>query len=329
MIDDALRPPPPTDPDAAAYKDWLHLNIFDHATGMVGLFNTSLHGSPTERASRTIGTALLHVPDIGWAGNVAVRGFDETAIGTSSVALDRMAVAAFGDRVLVSADYPDDAFGATITARIAARPVAIEERLTFGHGWISWYVVPRLTVSGSVTTGTTAIGLGRCSAYHDHNWGRWHWGDDVGWEWGAFVAEPPGPAIIVSRTTSRDHRRASRPMLLVEQAGTARRFSGGVALSLEGAFDAPLRRLPGVMAALHQDRARPWLPHRVRLRASDGIDRLDLSFTTRAAAQLIAADPVQRGYGFVHELVGSFAVQGTVAGQSCDCEGLGVFEYVQ
>ena len=329
MIDDSLRPPLPTDPDAPAYKDWLHLNIFDHATGAIGLFNTSLHGAPAAAASRTIGTALLHVPKIGWAGNVAVRGFDETAIGQSSVALDRLAVAAFPDRVLVSADYPDDAFGATITALTAARSVAVEERLAFGTGWISWYVVPRLTVSGSVTTSTTTIDLGRASAYHDHNWGRWHWGDDVGWEWGAFVAEAPGPAIVISRTTDRDHRRGGRPTLLVEQGGARRRFSGGVTLSLEGLFDAPLRRLPGVMAALHQDRAKPAIPLRVRVRAADGIDDIALTFTTRAAAQLIAADPFRPGYGFVHELVGSFAVRGNLAGERCDAEGLGVFEYVQ
>jgi hypothetical protein len=329
MIDDALRLPLPTDPDAPAYKDWLHLNIFDHATGVIGLFNTSLHGAPASSASRTIGTSLVHVPGIGWAGNVAVRGFDETAIGQSSVALDRLAVAAFFDRVLVSANYPDDAFGATVTARATARPVAVEERLPFGPGWISWYVVPRLTVSGSVTTRSTTIDLERASAYHDHNWGRWHWGDDVGWEWGAFIAESPGPTIVISRTTDREHRRGSRPTLLVDQADARRRFFGGVTLSLEGLFDAPLRRLPGVMAALHQDRAKPSIPHRVRIRATDGIDDIELTFTARAAAQLIAADPVQPGYGFVHELVGAFTVRGILAGERCDADGLGVFEYVE
>jgi len=329
MIDDALRPPLPTDPDALAYKDWLHLNVFDHATGVIGLFNTSLHGAPTAAASRTIGTALVHVPDIGWAGNVAVRGFDETAIGQSSVALDRLAVAAFPDRVLVSAHYPDDAFGATVTARAAARPVAVEERLAFGPGWISWYVVPRLTASGSVTTGTTTIDVRRASAYYDHNWGRWHWGDDVAWEWGAFMAESPGPAIVISRTTDREHRHGSRPTLIVEQSSARRRFSGGVTLLLEGLFDAPLRRLPGVMAALHQDRAKPSIPRHVRIRAADGIDDIELTFTTRAAAQLIAADPFRAGYGFIHELVGSFTIRGNLAGERCDAEGLGVFEYVQ
>jgi threonine dehydratase len=29
VITDALRPPPPLDPTRAAYKDWLHLNVFD------------------------------------------------------------------------------------------------------------------------------------------------------------------------------------------------------------------------------------------------------------------------------------------------------------
>jgi hypothetical protein len=331
MIDDALRPPPPTDPDAAAYKDWLHLNVFDHATGAVGLFNASLHGAPTEPSARTIGAALLHLPGVGWVGNVAVRGFDETVIGATSIAIDRLAIAVdpSGERVLVSATYPDDRFGATLSARAGTRPLAVEERMPFGHGWISWYVVPRLTVSGSVVASGTVIDMARASGYHDHNWGRWHWGDDVGWEWAALVAEAPGPALILSRTTNRDHRRASQPVLVIEHASVRRRFAGVVAIAFDGNFDAPLRRLPGAMAALHQDHAKPLLPLRVHVRASDGIDSVEVTFTTRAAAQLIAADPSRRGYGFVHELVGSFSGRITLAGEIFDSHGLGVFEYVQ
>ncbi len=29
-------------------------------------------------------------------------------------------------------------------------------------------------------------------AYHDHNWGRFWWGDDFGWTWGTIFAHDPG-----------------------------------------------------------------------------------------------------------------------------------------
>ena len=75
MIDDALRPPPLTDPDVQAYKDWLHLNVFDHASGAVMLFNGSLHGAPADRRARTIGTALVHLPDGRWMATSSFAAF--------------------------------------------------------------------------------------------------------------------------------------------------------------------------------------------------------------------------------------------------------------
>ena len=170
MIDDALRPPPLTDPDVQAYKDWLLLNLFDYASWAVMLFNASLHGAPADPRARTIGTALVHLPDGSWIGNVAVRGFQETVVGMNSIALDSLAVAVdpATDRVLVSAVDPDAGLEASIAARAAAHPLDVEERLPFGPGWISWYVVPRLSVSGRVTLGSRtielALGLG-CIAH--------------------------------------------------------------------------------------------------------------------------------------------------------------------
>jgi hypothetical protein len=118
-------------------------------------------------------------------------------------------------------------------------------------------------------------------------------------------------------------------MLVVEGAAARRRFPGaGVEVGLRGTLEAPPRRVPGALAALHQDRAQPWLPARVLVRAGDGIDRLELEFRPRAAAQLIAGDPARRGYGFIHELVGEFDAVATLAGERREWQGLGVFEYV-
>jgi hypothetical protein len=331
MIDDGLRPPPPTDPDVGAYKDWLHLNVFDHPSGAVMLFNTSLHGAPADPRARAIGAALVHHPERGWIGNVAVRGFDEAVIAPNSIALEHLALAVdpAHERVLVSAAYPDDTLEASIATRAAAQAVDIEDRLPFGSGWISWYAVPRLAVSGNASVGGHRFDLSHASAYHDHNWGRWHWGDDVGWEWGAFLAASPGPSLVVTRTTGSDHRQRGAATLLFQHGAIRRRFvDKSVTLRLEGRFEGALRRIPGALAALHQDRATPLLPARVVLHAADGFDSIDLEFHPRAAAQLIAADPERRGYGFVHELVGEFSAVATIAGSRQPASGLGVFEYV-
>ena len=332
MIDDALRPPLPTDPTAEAYKDWLHLNVFDHASGAIGLFSASLHGAPGDARARAIGAALVHLPALGWVGNVEVGALDDAAVGEHSIAMERLAVAvdAPSDRVLVSAQYPDDGLVASLAVRGRARALDIEARLPFGPGWISWFVEPRLSLDGSLALRDRKLDLAGGVGYHDHNWGRWHWGDDVGWEWGALVAAEPGPTIVVTRTTDRAHRHSGEPMLMVEDAGRRTRFrAGAVEFRLEGRYEGPpLRRLPGALAALHQDRARPRLPGRVHVVADDGLERVDLEFLPRAAAQLIAGDPVRRGYGFVHELVGEFTARLRLARGDRSVRGLGVFEYV-
>jgi hypothetical protein len=331
LITDALRPPPLLDPTAGAYKDWLHVNVFDAASGMIGIFNASLHGSPTTDRARAIGTALVHLPEVGWTGNIETLDLRDAGIGTTSIALETIAVATDpeGGTVLVSARRPGDGLEAGVTARATSRAVDIEQPLPFGAGWISWFVVPRLAVTGGVVAADRRIDLSNAIAYHDHNWGRWHWGDDVGWEWGAFASAEPAVTLVVSRATNRAHTRSGGTTLIAEVAGERRVFSGGaIAIDRSGSLNGDLRRLPGALAALHQDRRAPRLPAEIVVRATDGVDRVDIAFRPRAAAQLIAGDPVRRGYGFLHQLVGEFDAECRSAGRLVRASGLAVFEHV-
>src|SRR5690606_33667983 len=119
----------------------------------------------------------------------------------------------------------------------------------------------------------------------------------------------------VSRATDRAHRTSTGTLLVVDVAGERRSFSGAaVDIALDDAFRGRLRRVPGALAALHQDRIAPALPARVRIRAYDGVDSVRLTFDVHAAAQLIAGDPARRGYGFLHELAGEFTGECVVGG---------------
>ena len=328
---DLLRPPPPYDPRAAEYKDWLHLNVLDHGSGAVGLVNASVHGDPRDERSRAVGAALLHVPGEGWLGNLEVLGVDEAAVGGASVALEHVAVARDNERgrLLASADLPDDELRLEVTATPASRPLPVELPLPLGSGWISWYALPRIELSGTAIAAGRRLDLAGASGYHDHNWGRWRWGDDLGWEWGCFLAPAPGPAFVVARTTDREHERGSPPLLTVDVGPARRSFAGAaVELALDGMLEAEPRRLPGAMAALHQDRALPRLPARARVRADDGRDLVELEFHPRACVQIVAAEPASRGYGFLHELAGDFAYACRLGGSLLHGRGLAVFEYV-
>ena len=326
-----LRPPPPWDPTRNQYKDWLHLNVFDYATGSIALINTSLHGAPDDPRSRVMGTAVAHIPGKGWLGNVEVAGFEDAAIGTGSIGLSRTGIAIDPNSGSILASVRDQRAG--LSASFSALPITasidIEDGLPLGRGWISWYVVPRLAASGDWMLAERRIDLATAGVYQDHTWGRWHWGEDFGWEWGCFLAED-GATFVIARTTNRAHTQLSKLMLIM-QVGSERRTMSGTSIEVtyRGELSSVSRRLPGAMAALHQDRAQPALPRTLMIRANDGIDTLEIEFSGRDALQLIAGDPIQpSGYGFIHEIAGNFMYRGTIGHVSTEGAGLGVIEYV-
>jgi hypothetical protein len=329
MALDGLRAPSTLDPLAGLYKDWLHLNFFHPASGLVGLVNVAAHGAPGDPQARAVGAALVHLPGHGWAGNLeaialADASFDERGIGLRSVAmgLDSM-------MVLASARLPQDGLELTVTARATTPPLTVPLRLPLGEGWISWSAVSHLAAEGSATVSGRTIALDGCDAYHDHNWGRWRWGDDIGWRWGCFLAPGGDPSFVIGRTYDRLHRTGGRPVLLVHSGGRRRLFTGStVRIDTAGALDARPRRLPGALAALHGDRARPALPAEVHVDVDDARGRVRLRFRAAAAAQVITAEPGERGYGFIHELPGTFEASGFAGGTAIESEGLGIYEHV-
>jgi hypothetical protein len=328
---DGLRPPTLLDRSAAGYKDWLHLNVFDHASGKVGLINVSLHGAPNDLRSRAVGAGLVYVPGVGWFGNIEIRGISDVVIHPSAIALERVALAVQTDAGKVRASVRDanSALTINVTSTAVAAVVSGEEKLPLSEGWISWYAIPRLTLTGAWNIGGEYGDLGTASAYHDHNWGRWHWGDDLGWEWGCFLTpESNGAAFVLSRTCDRAHRVFGNNSLVVQFKGGRRTFAGS-AVSLDYSGTLPIaRRIPGALAALHQDHAQLKLPSSLRITADDGMDHVTVEFSAKSAVQLIVADPIVRGYAFIHEIAGEFSCSGRLSGMVIKDFGLGILELV-
>jgi hypothetical protein len=328
---DGLRPPSELDPEAMLYKDWLHLNLFDPRTGLVGLVNVALHGAPGDPRARAVGTALMHLPGRGWVGNVETAGLDEVAVGEDGVGLSGVALAVDPQAraVIASVRLPDDGLRLDVTAGVEGPTYAAPWRLPLGSGWISWLAAPRLRPRGRVDAAGGLVNLTSAIGYHDHNWGRWRWGDDLGWEWGCFAGQAQDPVFVYTRTTDRNHRRASRPVLLVHDRTRNRKFAGrSVTVEYAGELTDPPRRVPGALAALHSDRARPRLPAEVELRADDGHDSVRVRFRALAAVQIVTAELEQPGYGFIHEIAGAFQVRGRIGGRELATEGLAMFEHV-
>ncbi|MFC7530838.1 hypothetical protein [Actinoplanes sp. GCM10030250] len=326
---DVLRPPAAGDPAAAAYKDWLHLNLFDHERDTVGLVNISIHGRPGSPETQVVTAALFDAGYGGWAGDITSASWAQAAVSLTGLSTRTSSIAMVGDTVV--AGVTGDVTRVRVTAAPAVEAEQIPTTRAFGTGWIGWRLVPRMRADGWIDAGGTRH-PGPFDAYHDHTWGRWHWGDDIGWEWGTFMAGPgsgSGAGVVLARTTTRSHRDAAPFTVVLDVDGERRRFGGARVRVVRGsAAPAPVCRLPGALAALHADRRRPRLPGTLSLTARSGDDLVELEFTCRAVAQLILADPVRAGYSFLHELSGHFAAQARVSGRTRSFEGLGIVEFL-
>jgi hypothetical protein len=321
-----------TDAAAPAYKDWLHLNILDAASGIVGVVNVSIHGSPMDARSRVVGAALIHLPGAGWAGNAEVADIEAAALGISSVGLEHIGVAVDerNREVLASVRLPDDGLSLDLRATWHGPLIDAPGHLRFDEGWVGWRLAPRVSIAGEARVGAATIPFDRAGGYFDHTFGRWHWGADFRWDWGAFVAPAPGPAIVFSRGTDHARRDLGPPLVFVDDRASRRRFVGpAVTMRMDGRLIGPrMRRVPGANAALHADRAAPALPARIEVVADDGIDRLEVAFVPHGAMQLLAADPFRAGCAFIHELAGTFDATMRLDGAVTHASGLAIFELV-
>jgi hypothetical protein len=326
ILPDAVRLPGAGGPASDEYKDWLHLNLFDHARDAVGLVNVSVHGRPGAAGTQVVAAALL---DIGgrWVGDVVPSEWAEAAVGLTTLSTRTCSIALVGEVILAAASTRN--LAVCLTATPVTAEVEIASRAPFGTGWIGWRVVPRLRTEGWIAVDGTRMPV-QIDAYHDHNWGRWHWGDDVGWEWGSFVGAPgygPGCSVVLARTTALSHRDASPFAVIMDVDGIRRRFEGGrVRVRWSSQAPPPTCRRPGAPAALHADRRRPRLPGALHLTARCGGELLELEFGCRAVAQLILADPVVPGYSFLHEMSGHFQAHARVSGRDSSFRGLGMVE---
>jgi hypothetical protein len=225
------------------------------------------------------------------------------------------------DGLALRCQAPD--FAAHLVARALLPPIEVEDQIPFGSGWISWRALPRLAAAGTMHLGESTFDVSQSLLYHDHNWGRWHWGDrGAGWAWAALLGDE---VTVVLAATAGRHRRAQPRLWLWWRGG---RHSLPVSIQPLGRLRRLPRRVPGAMAAMHGGRRAPALPERVRLLADDRVDRVEVTITVDDACQLIAADPARPGVTFIHEMVGEFRLRARVSGRFVEDAGPVVFEHV-
>ncbi len=331
-VDGVRSSPVPVGPGASWEKEWFHFAILGQRADTI--LNLSFGGdarpaaAPGERVARTI----LLVHDHEWEGGIETTPERDVVIGSGvRVQLGHNVVRFEGGRFVLSSALEGPPVSLYLTARPLTRPLLVEgDRATRQSGWV---VIPRLVGRGSVVAGRRVHRLEEALIYHDHNWGRWRWGDDLSWEWGFGLPDDPSVAwsLVFSRTSDRARGLTSSLRLLVWNGESMiRRFdSAEIRVSPEGrARSRQIRRVPPPMVMLAPELTTD-VPDRLHVEAESRDDRLGLVFGIEDIVQILVPNERDMGVTVINETVGRVRADGRIAGETIRMEGRGHVEFVR
>lgn len=197
---------------------------------------------------------------------------------------------------------------------------------------VHWLLLPRLQASGSVELNGDRHRWVDASAYHDHNWGRFAWGQDFSWEWGyALPDDPDDPwSAVIVRFTDRARTHTQVQSLLLWEGTELVRLLRDTSLTIRrnGLRRPPSPpRFPALMALLSPGTATD-VPARYDVVADDRGDHVELSYTPEAVSQIVVPNDRDLGLTHINETLGPVTMTGTVGGRSLRFRGRGVFEFL-
>jgi hypothetical protein len=334
---EALRIPAAPHAAAADWKDWYHFVLWEPANGWRVLANVSLTGGG-ERASLQY-TLVAYAPGQAAGMQGVSRGSPWHA---GMVRTEPLSIR--GNEVeLVLRDRgwhldlqpPRLDLALQLHARADSTPLLVTEESPFGSGHIGWGLVPRLSVDGELRACGQRVAISDdWFCYQDHNFGRFAWGGDFGWEWlVAHAAVPDGRAftVVIDLRTDRSHQRSGLPYVFIFAGHELRKVFLGPAMTLQWTWSdrAVLPpRLPGTMATLLADRTER-VPTGLSVRGADERDQLHLQLVFDAHLQVVAPDAIQPAYTRITELSGTTILSMRLDGSSILAHGTAYAEYTR
>jgi hypothetical protein len=181
--------------------------------------------------------------------------------------------------------------------------------------WVS--AAPACKVIGNLIIGEDDYSLDGVRGYHDHNWGTWSWGDNIGWDWGQAIEANNGDAdtdvgrycIVLGRLTDSLHLSENEDRLLLWKN------KHQIAVFEEVTFG--------------YDRPYPYFSTITATAEDDSGNSITSIFTISNAIPLELCDPLipQTSCTTILELTGTYDVSGTIDGKTINFQAAGFAEY--
>jgi hypothetical protein len=319
--------------DLGAHKEWMHFAL--SAPDLDVFVNFSVMDDVRHGASPRSAIARLTcaVRSDRWDGDIDHFEEHEVSVRAGGMGLT------FGANYV---HYLGGSYGVLVQLR--KRPIQID--LTFVPVTIAsqvnnialgdappmhWFVVPKLLASGEVIIGDQRFELENVPAYHDHNWGYFHWGQDFAWVWGYGHAGAQSPWLFVfDRLSNRARTTDLLRGILVWKGARHHRLFGGAEIQLRSHGSMPVKgalTLPRVAALLRPESATN-VPASFEARAAGGGDVLEIEFRSEQLCQLVVPNDRDLGATIVSEVSGTLVLSGCIHGERIDVEGRAMFEFL-
>ncbi|WP_280835422.1 hypothetical protein [Mycolicibacterium frederiksbergense] len=330
---DFLRAPVLAAARPDGFKEWHHFVV--QAQGLRLLINFSLTNETSRDGRLRLAPRVIIIAhDQCWTG--AIERYDDTALdisadlGDLTIGGNRMTVRPDGYHVVI--DLPGHDIGGEIHFTSASRPFVVNNQ-PVGAGRMCWLFVPRLRADGWLRIGARDHRLDADVAYHDHNWGRFWWGDDFGWTWGTILPHDPADPWSLVFLQMTDRRRLhclsqalyvwrhDEPAAIFRHAALRVRSSGRLERPADCTLPPPMRLL--------LDGSGPQVAERVEISATRAGDTVHAEFRPHSHARLGQPSELCLDRATVLcETTGSARVSGSIDGESIDFTGAGVFEFL-
>ncbi len=332
---DSFHAPAAGDPTAPLYKEWHYFNILDEKQGLSYITTFMLNGDVSNPAmSAAVNLVSYNTP----AGSnvkfdyypVTMAQWSNTSpnitIGNSKVTLEKD-----GYHVYTLSQDGKTEFSAVYKQEVNPASVWTVPITEIPARAMNWFVpVSKATVNGILTVnkGTSQekkYTLRNIRGYHDHNWGRWLWSDDMGWDWGQAISKKEGNtdvgiySISLGHMTNNSHSisRASTFDIWKNEKIIGSFKDNGIQINHES------------MATLPTMPNNPY-PTVNTIMTVSGSNSLDIKFTTEQATPIMVPLQVEgaNGYRIIWELEGKYEVNGRVNEERVKFETNGYMEYV-
>lgn len=308
------------------WKDWYHFVLFDPEKSIKILFNISFSGRPEQGEITT--TFQLSMPKEGTSTNYLNYGFlkvdpwlekPDSRLPLNLNLPDLLKFSVDRDRYDIALNHQETKFYFKFKGHPIATPLLVPELFPYGSGFIGWGFIPGVSVSGSLLLNNKHISITKkWFCYHDHNFGRFRWGDkDVGWVWWIVTMWSKTNdlfAFVFHRGNNKDLTEKGKPFLFIYKNNTLKKTFIGKSVNIDITWTQKPEKipiLPGTMASVFSHR-KVLTPNHIKVNASDDIDNLHIDMMVTTKTEIVLPDYQEKQYTFLKELNGKASTELTL-----------------